>query len=45
MVEIINKEVKLFRNSNGKELFVNWLEKLANVTRRVIENRIAVITW
>ncbi len=41
MIETTNKEVKLFRDSNGKEPFINWLEKLDNATRRIIEHRIA----
>ncbi|MEK6733743.1 MAG: type II toxin-antitoxin system RelE/ParE family toxin [Pseudomonadota bacterium] len=45
MVEIINKEVKLFHDSNGKAPFVNWLEKLDNITRRIIENRMTRLSF
>jgi len=41
VIKITNKEVKLFRDSKGKEPFIVWLDKLGNVTRRIIENRIA----
>ncbi len=33
--------IKRVCDSNGKQPFVSWLEKLDNVTRRIIENRIA----
>ncbi len=45
MVEVINKEVKLFYDSNSKAPFVSWLEKLDNITRRIIENRMVRLSF
>jgi putative addiction module killer protein len=41
VIETLNKEVRLFCDSNSKEPFIHWLEKLDNVTRRIIENRVS----
>jgi len=40
MAEMTSKIVKLFCDNNGKEPFIEWLQNLDKVTKRIIENRI-----